>query len=133
MKKVQLLDEWRGDWFRRNTRPVKQLLPFYERDGAGYVHRARSCHMHYDDDGTHTHTSVKFWCGACGFLYPKGKQNRKHLSARMTDTVSAGRVVCATCEGRAHGAGQVGDGRIAGRFAKYSPHREFFPVRKGGE
>lgn len=132
-KKVQLISEKRGDWFARSTRPLKALLPFYQREGGGYVHRARSADMHYDDDGTRTHTSVKFWCGTHGFLYPPGKQQKKHRPAIMTASPDPCRVICATCEGRAHGAGQVGDGKLAGRFAKYRPHSEFFPARAGAE
>jgi len=125
--KVPLIDERRGEFFRRNTRPLKELLPFYERDGVGYVHRARSATMHYRDDGVHTHTSVSFWCGAAGFLYPAGKQPKKHAPARMLNEPSPGRLVCATCQARAYGSGQVGNGRLGDEFVKYRPHTEFFP------
>lgn len=127
--KVKLVREQRGYWYHRNTKPISASLPFYEREGGGYVHRVRSAHLHYDENGTHTHTSVSFWCGAAGFLYPKGRQNKKHAPAYMAESPSPGRVICATCQGRAHGAGQVGDGRLGNTFVRYKPHGDFFPAR----
>lgn len=124
--KVQLIDERHCDWYRRTSLPLKELLPFYEREGTGYVHRARSASMHYYE-GAYTHTSVSFWCGAAGFLYAAGERPKKHAPAAMAEKPTAGRVVCATCEARAHGAGQVGHGKLGGHFVKYRPHAEFFP------
>ena len=129
--KVQLLNDLKGDWLRKSTKPLKSCKPFYQRECAGYVHRARSSHMHYDWDGKHTHTSVTFWCGAYGFLYLDGLRPRKHAPAQLVDAPSPGRIVCATCQARAHGSGQVGNGRLGDEFVKFTPRADFFPARKG--
>jgi hypothetical protein len=130
-EKVQLLREKKPAWRAHQCRPLQSSLPFYERDGAGYVHRVRSAKLHYDDDGTHTHTSVQFWCGANGFLYPSGTQNPKHRPAVLTAQPTAGRAICATCQGRAIGAGQVGSHKSRGVMTRFKPHVEFFaPARR---
>lgn len=126
--KIPLIRERSGEWFRRSTRPISASLPFYEREGSGYVHRVRSAHMHYDD-GKHTHTSVTFWCGGHGFLYPGGKRGKNKSPAAAVSEPSPGRVVCATCEGRAIGSGQLGEHKIGPNFVKYRPHSPFFGAK----
>ena len=130
--KVPLVCERTGDWFRRFTKPVSSSLPFYEREGFGYVHRVRSSHLHYDDNGRLTHTSVRFWCGSHGFLYPPGRKCRKHAPAAMRSRPSDGRVVCAACEGKAIGSGQTGAGKIGRNFVKFKPHSPFFGGKPRG-
>lgn len=130
--KVQLLRERRGDFYARSTKPVSASLPFFEREGWGYVHRVRSAHMHYDSGGKWTHTSVKFWCGQHGFIHPTGARLPRGQSiARMVLEPSPGRVVCATCQARAHGSGQVGTGKLGDEFVKFTPRADFFARRKG--
>lgn len=129
--KVPLLKESHGDFFAKSTKPISASLPFYQREGGGYVHRARSGYLHYDNQGRNTHTSISFWCGATGFLYPKGKQDPKKSPASMVESPNPGRVVCATCQARAHGSGQVGTGKLGDEFVKFHPRPPFFG-RKGG-
>lgn len=127
--KIPLIRERRGDWFNHRTKALSASLPFFEREGSGYVHRVRSGHLHYDENGKHTHTSFSMWCGQNGFLYPAGKQNRKRLPAAVVGKPSAGRSVCATCEGRAIGSGQLGKHKIGPSFVKYRPHSPFFGAK----
>lgn len=128
--KVMLLSERHAPHYWRGATPIKKSLPFYERIGEGYVHRVRSAAHHYTSkDGSMTHTSYHFWCGAVGFLYPAGKQNRKKKPAVLTAELTAGRVLCATCEARAIGAGQLGLEKIGEHFVKYRPHADFFAIR----
>lgn len=127
MAKVALVNERTPEWFRKQSVPLRAALPYYQRDGDGYVHRVRSGHLHYSiRTGEHTHTSVHFWCGATGFLYPAGKQNPKHRPAVITASPSPTRTICATCEGRAIGAGQVPGRAADGRVLQYRPHSGFF-------
>ena len=123
--KVQLIRENRGDFYAKSTKPTSASLPFYQTFASGYVHRVRSAHMHYDAKGKHTHTSVKFWCGQHRFLYPKNVEDK--ATGAMVESPDMGRVVCATCQARAHGSGQVGTGKLGSHFIKYRPRPEFFP------
>lgn len=123
--KVALLREKGAAFIRHCTKPISATLPFFQRDGEGYVHRVRSGMMHYDRAGLFTHTSIHFWCGTHGFLYETGKRPRKHAYASLVTEPQAGRVVCATCEARAIGAGQVGNGKVGDHFVKFRPHVGF--------
>jgi hypothetical protein len=99
---------------------LKESLPFYEREGAGYVHRVRDVTVHYKGEKSQSkisHVSVQFWCGACGFTGPK----RGRSAAAIVETPSNNRPVCATCEGRAIGSGQLGSREIAGREVSFRP------------
>lgn len=126
MAKVRLLREKEPAWHREFVVPLTSSLPFFQRDGDGYVHRVRSSRLHLSPKtGEHTHTSVTFWCGQLGFLYPEGKWNPKHKKASVLAEPSPWRLVCATCEGRAIGAGQVDSHKIGGRIVKFKPHVEF--------
>lgn len=117
--KVQLLKQPVPDFFKGRVRHVTSTLPFYEREDGGYVHRLRSAWMHYDDDGKYRHTSYHFWCGQLGSTSKKKK-------GRLTDEPSSGRVVCATCQARAHGSGQVGTGKLGDEFVRFRPRPPFF-------
>lgn len=127
--KVALLREKLGDFGRGQLKPISATLPFFQRDGEGYVHRVRSALMHYDRHGAFTHTSVHFWCGTHGFLYEPGKRPAKHAHAQLMTEPTPGRVVCATCEGRAIGAGQVVGNKIGEHFVKFKPHVGFHAVQ----
>ena len=127
--KIPLIRERRCEFFRRCTKAISSSLPFFEREGSGYVHHVRSACLHYDDAGKITHTSVTFWCGSYGFLYPKGKQSRNKAPASMVAEPTAGRLVCATCAGRAVGSGQLGEHKIGPNFVKYRPHSPFFGAK----
>lgn len=115
------------------VRPIAEMLPYYQREGDGYVHRVRSANMHYQrlhHGGAYTHTAATFWCGSYGFVYPDGKARRRQKLGVLLAEPSPGRVVCATCEARAIGAGQDGQHKINGKFVKYRPHDAFIPRRK---
>ncbi len=92
------------------TKNVKYMLPFYQATSGKYVHRVRSAKNHWIH-GRLSHTSIEFWCGNQGFL----KKGRVHAS------VEPGEKICATCEGRAIGAGIVGSRQINGNLVKFSP------------
>jgi hypothetical protein len=131
--KIPLIRERHSAFYRETTKPLTSTLPFYERDGGGYVHRVRSGDMHYfRDTGKLTHTTVQFWCGA-GYasIYPASKQPKRkgRVPGRLVREPSLGRVVCATCEGRAIGSGQLGEHKIGPHSVKYKPHSPFFGAK----
>lgn len=98
------------DW-----RPIRKSLPFVAGNRGGYVHRVRAMTLHQSvDGGAHVHADC--WCGQVMMF---SNRHGNELLAEPPD----GRVVCATCEARAIGAGQVGAGEIGGRPVKFSPHR----------
>jgi len=118
---VQLVRD-RLPWFRRsNHKRITRSLPFFERDGHGYVHVIRSGSMIYDDDGNLRHTALHFWCGGHGFMHPDGKPRRNQKPYRVLASLSAGRTVCATCMGRAIGAGQLPAANVKRPPAKFQP------------
>lgn len=123
--RVTLLRERAPEFVEPCLTPIKATLPFYQREGEGYVHRVRSGWLHRDWDGKFQHTSIHFWCGAYGFLYEPGKRPRKHAAASLVTEPSPGRIVCATCEGRAIGSGQVASSKIGGHFVRFRPHVGF--------
>lgn len=117
------------------TRAVAASLPYYQREGDGYVHCAREVTLHYDRrSGALTHTSVAFWCGGHGFLPPPGQPMRLGRGGRkpamMVAEPSPGRVVCATCAGRGIGSGQHGIAKVGENFVKYRPRDPFIPSRR---
>lgn len=89
---------------------IRESLPFWQSRAGGYVHRVRSGAVHCWD-GLPTHAAFKLWCGYVG-------QSTKGLllaEPNMRD------VHCATCEGRAIGAGMAGSPVIAGRPVRFAP------------
>ena len=99
------------------TKQAKRALPFYKSRRGTYVHRVRSMNQYWRD-GKLTHAGVDFWCGNHGFVGEKGI---------LKANVEEGDVLCATCEGRAIGAGEDGARVINGRAVMY------LPIRKAGE
>lgn len=93
---------------------VKAAQPFVESRSGRYSHRVRSAALHTVCGKTHM--SVKCWCG---MRINISRQNPNML----TNEPEAGRPVCATCEGRAIGAGQCGAREIAGREVMYQTRR----------
>ena len=116
------------------TKAVSESLPYYQPEGEGYVHCARPVTMHYDRrSGALSHISVSFWCGGNNFLPAHGPMKRKRggrKPAIMVSEPSPGRVVCATCAGRAIGSGQLGSAKMGDTFIKYRPHRPFIASRR---
>lgn len=90
---------------------VKAAPPFVEAISGRYTHRVRSAALHTICGKTHM--SVQCWCG----MHINVSVKRPN---RLTDEPS-GRPICATCEGRAIGAGQLGAREIAGREVLYQP------------
>lgn len=83
------------------------------------MHRVRSGQHHYLH-GEYTHSSVKYWCGNNGFFGSTGRM----ASTKNGEFFAEGperAVYCATCEGRAIGAGFDGTREINGRRVLYSP------------
>jgi len=74
------------------------------------IHRIRAGRVHYMNFKP-SHTSIEFWCGNSGFM---GK-------GVMMESAPDRAVFCATCEGRAVGAGLCGNREINGRKVLYRP------------
>ena len=91
--------------------PVKRALPFFKSRSGEYVHRVRRATMYYRD-GEYSHTAVTLWCGGNGFPGKKGT---------LMDVPPNASVFCATCEGRAIGAGLDGNRDVRGRAIMFKP------------
>lgn len=108
---------------RRSSDPrvtyAKRSLPFAESGAGKYTHRVRSVQIiaALDLNQWPAHIAVNCWCGQSVLISNK----RKHAASRIVAEPS--RVLCATCEGRAIGAGQLGAQEIGGRPVKFSPQR----------
>lgn len=105
---------WRGAAYEA---PITWALPFYRSKQGSYVHRVRSGTTHLYDKprgrwNKKGHISLTMWCGQIGFPGEKGE---------LLETPHESSIFCATCEGRAIGAGQVGSHMICGRIVKYTP------------
>lgn len=108
--KVKLRDEtnpaaWHNDNVGPRPVPLKRALPFFSGPGRRMAHRVRSgsMYLHHDADWPTT-IALHFWCGNQGFLR-RTTPRRTHggfLFAAPPDDFP----MCATCEGRAIGAGE---------------------------
>lgn len=92
--------------------PVKKSLPFVTSIRGGYVHRVRYVTM-FTILGK-SHLAVSCWCGMTQFVSGTRK-------AKLIESPDESSVMCATCEGRAIGAGLDGVTEINGRMVKFSP------------
>jgi len=107
---------------RRSSDPrvtyAKRSLPFAESGAGKYTHRVRSVQIiALDPKQWPAHIAVSCWCGQSVLISEK----RQHKASRIVAEPS--RVLCATCEGRAIGAGQLGAQEIGGRAVMFSPQR----------
>jgi len=93
---------------------AKRSVPFVMSLRGMYVHRVRDIVLHNLCGGVHM--SVSCWCGQSLLI---SKRKAGVLLAEVPD----GRPVCATCEGRAIGAGKADVQTINGRPAMFSPRR----------
>lgn len=93
-------------------RSVRRSVPFVESFYGTYTHRVRSITMH--ELLNKSHMSVGCWCGMTINL-------SQHRRNRLLLEPSQGRPICATCEGRAIGSGQLGAREILGRPVMFSP------------
>lgn len=104
--KIELRDDTRADPYRTTARPhpIKRMAPFLLKS-SGRVHRVRSAQLHYHDADCWSslwHVSVSLWCGGTGFLHRRRTGNGPDL---LRFEPPEGMPICATCEGRAVGAG----------------------------
>lgn len=120
-EKIPNFDVDRPDY---KTEHITHALPFYRSNskkfGVAYVHRIRSGRHHcyrnrITQEMEYSHTSLSLWCGGCGGI--GGKDPRGQIFAEAPEKS----VFCATCEGRAVGAGMYGARLINGRFVLYKP------------
>lgn len=91
--------------------PIVKSLPYWRSSQGSYVHRVRSGTIYFHDRKP-SHTALGLWCGMHGFIGRKGG-----LMAEPPPTAT----ICATCEGRAIGAGQTESRMICGRVVKFAP------------
>lgn len=118
MGKVALLREpWRPSCWGPGQRPsvVTEALPLYRSlsSRGGYVHRIRSGLVHYPGVFKVGHLSYTMWCGQSG----------SSSKGRLSDHAERWEVVCATCEGRAVGAGLPSIALWAYHPVKFSPRK----------
>lgn len=95
---------------------ASRALPFVESGAGEYTHRTRQVTVH--SVLGRMHMGVRAWCGMTLLISPPKKKGR------LVAAPGHGRPLCATCEGRAIGAGLLGAREIAGRQVIYRPMRE---------
>ena len=95
--------------------PIKRALPYVESARGSYTHRVRNAALHHLE-GWPPHVSVSCWCGMSLNI-----GGRRTVGSKFVAVPSLGRPVCATCEGRAIGAGTDADHKINGRIVRYAP------------
>lgn len=107
------------------SHPIRFALPYYRSGYGTYIHRVRSGSTHRPRNGKDKnrilHLSFHFWCGNIGCINLTGYGRKKN--GQLFATVPEGGVVCATCEGRAIGAGMDGARTINGIPVIYSPRK----------
>jgi len=96
--------------------PISFALPFYLSAPGRYVHRIRRGEQ-YIRHGKYSHTAFSMWCRLHGFL------GRNHPHARIFAEAPENEIFCATCEGRAIGAGLDGSHILNGRLVRFSPRK----------
>lgn len=94
---------------------AKMARPFVASDAGEYVHRVRSVTV-YTVLGK-SHMAVRCWCGMTQLV-------SKRKKGRLLDVPTAGRPMCATCEGRVIGAGEIGARKINGMDVRYKPNQQ---------
>lgn len=114
--KISLERKKENPWAYRNPRSnhstITQCLPFYLSRMGRYVHRIRSGTV-YRWDGKFSHAGFFMWCGQ------NGSSTRGSLMATLPEDA----IMCATCEGRAVGAGLLGVREINGVPVEFSPRK----------
>ena len=95
--------------------PIKRALPYVESARGSYTHRVRNAALHHLE-GWPPHVSVSCWCGMSLNI-----GGRRTVGSKFVAVPSLGRPVCATCEGRAIGAGLEDSHKINGRMVRFQP------------
>lgn len=118
MNKIKLqIKQNESPEYRKHSRPIKFALPYFKNNSvlSKSIHIVRSATHHegYDDKNEVRHISLSFWCGNSSFLH-RGK---------MFSDPPDGEVFCATCLGRAIGAGVFEERIINGRYVLFSPRK----------
>jgi len=90
---------------------ITRSVPYAESERGSYCHRVRTATV-YTVCGK-SHIAINCWCGMTVFAAPR--------RGRFVAQPSHGRPLCATCEGRAIGAGTDADHKINGRIVRYAP------------
>jgi len=93
---------------------IKQSLPYAESDAGHYTHRVRSAAI-YTMLGKQ-HMGIRCWCGMSLTI-----GGTRSAGSKFVAVPSLGRPVCATCEGRAIGAGLEDSHKINGRMVRFQP------------
>ena len=102
-----------GAFMKQKTISAKRSLPFVQALGGKYTHRVRFLTLHNSLETPHA--AIQCWCGVL-LLASEKKGNGTKLLAEPSE-----RPICATCEGRAIGAGKVGAREINGKPVMFSP------------
>lgn len=103
-------------WCADQVIRAREALPFAESARGRYTHRVRYVELHMLGGRFESHFAAGCWCGQTVLI-------SKRKPGRLVEAPTDGYVVCATCEGRAIGSGQLGARVIAGREVMYQPQR----------
>ena len=112
--KIELQIKPFGGFGAERVKPIQYALPFFvsKNTNAKYVHRLRFANQFHNRDGS-IHIAMGMWCGGHRFM----------RSGTLAATLPEGSVLCATCEGRAIGAGLVDSYHINGRLVRFQPRK----------
>ena len=114
--KVRLQAKKRSSWRGKSPDRITDILhclPFITGQAGTYVHRVRYAQAYYDGS-TLTHMAFECWCGQGALMSDRKK-------SRLYSDPPQDRYMCATCEGRAIGAGLTESRTIAGRELMFRP------------
>lgn len=117
MQKTRLLidDACYGDTRAMRIYPILASPPFFQSGPGRYVHRIRSgTAFEWVGWNRAGHTCFRLWCGQTGHV---------RRWTKITDAPDMDNQFCATCEGRAIGAGLAGTPEICGRPVMYAPRQ----------
>lgn len=93
---------------------IRKSMPFVESTRGEYTHRVRTGILHKHPKSKESHMSFTCWCGVSVLI----SSNKR---GRLVEKPSEGRPICATCEGKATGAGLLGAREINGHSVMYRP------------
>ena len=131
MSKIKLLRPPKRNGFnnpKTSLLALSESLPFFRKAFGSYVHRVRAAQIHIWD-GQYSHTVFYLWCGNNG-LADRGSQvvstitgrtRERYRNAELFAAPPENSILCATCEGRAIGAGLDGARIIGGRAVLFAP------------